>query len=560
MGLSLLMLAAQSFLWSQDALTAKERHAFNEKFFEAKAHDAKGDFDQAFQVYRSLHAMDPENALVNYELAQLYTNENREDSAIFHAEKASTLDPQNQWYTYLRAKVYEKFGYTQKQVQLYQSLLAQEPTSEEYRYELAQAYLANKQVKEALQELNKLEEQLGKNEALTDLKKNIYLNQGNLEKAVQEVHELIEVYPQTLEYYGTLGQLYSVNGFPEKALEVYQQMLQIDSLDPRPHLDLANYYRTKQNYAQSLYHLKIALRSNQLDLEKKIPVLLSLFNASATDTALRAEVYGIMEYLLKTDAQDPRIYTMYGDYLSRDGRDQEALESYKQALRLKGGQKFQIWEQVLLIQVQNDKYDSLAVYAPRAIESFPNQPLPYFFAGVAHAMLNKHQEAVYFLEDGLSYLFGNQRLKEQFYVQLAAAHHQLNNHSESDDYFEKALQINGNNPTALNNYAYYLSLRKENLDKALALTQKSNELSPDNPVFLDTWAWVLYQKGAYTQALQKMEKVMALLPIPDGEVLEHYGDILKANGLKAEALKQYQKALESGLASESLKAKIKALQ
>ena len=558
--LLLFALSPLAGLVAQNKLSPKERHVFNQKFFEAKAFDAKGDLDQAFKVYKELYEIEPKNALVNYELAQFYTENSKADEAVFHAEKASDLEPNNIWYIYLKARIYGQFGYTKKKVEVYESLVAKEPRSNEYRFELARAHLANNSPKDAIKQLNLLEKQMGKNEALSDQKKAIYLELGDVEGAVKEVQELIEAYPQTIEYYGSLGQLYSVNGFPEKAFAVYQKMLAIDSLDPRPHLDLANYYRANNNFPKSIYHLKVALRSRQMELEQKIPVLLSLFNASASDTTLRSQVYQIMEHLLITDAEDPRIYAMYGDYLSRDGRDTAALKSYKKALRLKGGQKFQIWEQVLLIEVQNEMYDSLAVHAPLAIEAFPNQPLPYFFGGVAQSMLGNYQEAVYSLEDGLNYVFGNQRLKEQFYVQLADAYHRLENHSKSDGYFEKALQVNSNNPTALNNYAYYLAVRKENLDRALELTVKSNNLSPESPVFLDTYAWVLYQRGEYALALEKIEKVFILQPKQEAEVLEHYGDILKANGKNQAALEQYKKAAALAEVSPEVAKKIKALQ
>jgi tetratricopeptide (TPR) repeat protein len=267
-----------------------------------------------------------------------------------------------------------------------------------------------------------------------------------------------------------------------------------------------------------------------------------------------------MEHLLNTDPEDPRIYAMYGDYLSRDGKDTAALESYKKALQFSDGQKFQIWEQVLLIEIQNEMYDSLALHAPQAIEVFPNQPLPYLFAGVAQTMLGDYQEAIYFLEDGLNYVLGNKRLKEQFYAQLADAYHRIKNHAKSDTYFDKTLQVNPNNATALNNYAYYLAVRKEKLDKALELIEKSNRLSPNNPVFLDTYAWVLYQKEDYTQALEKIEKVFELKADQEAEVMEHYGDILKANGKNQAALEQYQKAAALGEVGPAIAKKIKALQ
>ena len=113
-------------------------------------------------------------------------------------------------------------------------------------------------------------------------------------------------------------------------------------------------------------------------------------------------------------------------------------------------------------------------------------------AGIAFNEAKESEEAISYLENGLNYVVQNPNLKLEFYLQLAAAYHITKDHQQSDAYFDKALTINSENATALNNYAYYLSERGEKLEKALSLTQKSNSLSPNNPIFLDTWAWVLF--------------------------------------------------------------------
>src|SRR5690606_4581848 len=171
-------------------------------------------------------------------------------------------------------------------------------------------------------------------------------------------------------------------------------------------------------------------------------------------------------------------------------------------------------------------------------------------------MTKQLDESVEYLEAGLPYVIGNPRLKEQFYTQLADAYHQMEEHKQSDKYFDLALALNENNPTALNNYAYYLSVRNENLDKALRMSEKSNNLSPNNAIFLDTWAWILYQQKNYPKALEIIEKAMQYGGDKSGEVIEHYGDILYKNGMKDKALQQWQKAKAAGDASPAIDQKI----
>ena len=93
----------------------------------------------------------------------------------------------------------------------------------------------------------------------------------------------------------------------------------------------------------------------------------------------------------------------------------------------------------------------------------------------------------------------------------------------------------------LNNYSYYLALRKENLDKADKMSALLIKLFPENGNYLDTRAWVLFAEEKYKEARKVIEKVI------EGEHvsathLEHYGDILFQLGEVDLAVKQWQKA------------------
>lgn len=553
-------MAVSLFAAGQDGkaeeLSRKERHKFNEVFFEAEKEKTLGNLKDALELYEKLYKMSPDNATVAYEMARILATEGEQDEAITYAEKAVELEPENKWFLLMLGSIYRNFQYNEKEIEVFENLVQLDSTNPDYRYELAMAYYGNGKMDEAIGELNSLENLVGINQEISNQKKEIYLQQEDLDGAVNEIKSLIKAYPRNVEYRGTLAQLYLVNGFEEKALQVYEELMAVAPEDPRPHLDLAKLYRTQGNFEKSLFHLEKAMKSPNLDIDEKVPVLLSLFEASFVDSALQRSAYMMLDSIMKQNPTNPKAFAIYGDFLSRDGRNEEALQAYLKATELEGGNRFQIWEQILLIEIQGQMYDSLIEHGPRALEMFPNQPLPYFFTGVALSMKGKYNEAIGYLEDGLIYVLGNPRLKEQFYSQLAEAYHRLGEGESSNEYFDKALALNSQNPTTLNNYAYYLSESGENLDKALELTEKSNNLSPGNPTFLDTWAWVLYQRGDYEKALDKMEKVLELGGGESGEVLEHYGDILFKNGRTDEAVAQWRLAKTLGGTSENIDEKI----
>ena len=122
--------------------------------------------------------------------------------------------------------------------------------------------------------------------------------------------------------------------------------------------------------------------------------------------------------------------------------------------------------------------------------------------------------------------------------------------------FDKALALNPNDEQVLNNYAYFLTLAKIELDKALSMAERVVKKHPKNATYLDTLAWVLFQQKNFPDAARYMEEVMRLDSNPSGVMLEHYGDILYHLNRLPEALSWWKKAQESPEGSDKLALKI----
>ena len=150
------------------------------------------------------------------------------------------------------------------------------------------------------------------------------------------------------------------------------------------------------------------------------------------------------------------------------------------------------------------------------------------------------------------------QLKLQMLISLGDVSFELKNYERSDSAYEAALEIDPNNATVLNNYAFYLSERDDNLEKAERMSKKSNLLVDNNSAFIDTYAWIMFKMKNYKEALEWMEQAMVL---PDAqerpELLTHYGDILAKSGQQEKAIEQWQKALTKGGDKVSLENKIK---
>ena len=111
----------------------------------------------------------------------------------------------------------------------------------------------------------------------------------------------------------------------------------------------------------------------------------------------------------------------------------------------------------------------------------------------------------------------------------------------------------------LNNFAYYLSEEQRDLERALRMAERANELTPHSATYLDTHAWVLYRLGRYEEAQTVMRKALVLDRSNSSELLLHYGDILYALGQRFMAKTYWKRALEAGADGVKIEERLKFL-
>jgi Tfp pilus assembly protein PilF len=144
------------------------------------------------------------------------------------------------------------------------------------------------------------------------------------------------------------------------------------------------------------------------------------------------------------------------------------------------------------------------------------------------------------------------------YTLLGDVYNSAKQYTASDSTYDKALKLDPNNATLLNNYGYYLSVRGARLEDAERMSKKSLEIRKDEPTFLDTYGWILYKEGKYDKALEFIKKaITANGDNADGTVWEHLGDIyFKLNDVD-KAVDSWKKAKEKGTDSIDIDKKIK---
>jgi len=526
-------------------------------FIDATTAKLQGDTAKAKGLYESCLVKNPKHAASMYELAQLYFDANDFSSAARYAEQAAEIEPGNKWYKLLLVEIYGKANKKKELLETCQNLVKQEPGNVDYLYELSNAYLMNDDGNNAIKTYDKIEELLGVTEEISLQKERIFLILNKPDLAAAELEKLIKEFPdQETRYTSMIAEMYMDAGKPDQAANYYQKILSKDPENPYIHITLSDYYRKKGDKKRSFDELKLGFANPALDIDTKIRVLLTYFTASQAYEENKTDIMELAQILVKTHPGDPKAHSMYGDFLLDDKKYSEARDEYRKVIAVDSS-RYAVWESLLNIEIQLADYNAMESESIRAIELFPLFPVPYLFKGVALLEKKQYEASVESFNSGVKLVSVNNALLVNFYTYLGDAYNRLKNNRLSDESYEKALKLDPENSYVLNNYAYYLSLRNENLAKAETMSAKSVKLDAGNAANMDTYGWVLYKLGRYAEAAQWVEKAIAATPSPDADLLEHIGDIYFKLGDINKAVLNWQNALNVGPGSEFLEKKIK---
>lgn len=514
----------------------------------------KDEPDRALPVFEKLAQANPQDAASHYMVATALVKLEKFDDAIAASKKAYDLDKENIYYAQQLAELYAKRRKYAEAAQIYESLVAKNPENIQYGIELAAVYVFNDQFDKAIETYNTLEKSMGVTEEITHQKQQLYLRQNNLDKALNEAKKLIAAEPGEVGYRVELAEMLIANDRIVEAVAPLEEALKINPDEAQAHVLLADIYRRNGDVQKCNQELKLVFANPNLDADPKIRVLTGYLTMLKTDTEM-SEAVVLAKQLTETHPGESKAIVIYGDLLMRQGKKAEARDMYLKAASLDAS-VFQVWGAILQLDGQLNQADSMLVHSEKALEIFPNQGMFWYFNGTANLMKKNYKPAISALEEAQKIMGDKGELAPYILPQLGDAYNGLGEHVKSDSAYEMALKVNPDNDHVLNNYSYFLSLRKEKLDLALKMSERLVQQHQNNPTYLDTYAWVLYIRKDYKKAKEYLEKAMLDSSSVSGTIVEHYGDVLFKLGERDNAVAQWKKAKRMGETTELLDKKI----
>ncbi|MDR2858965.1 MAG: tetratricopeptide repeat protein [Mediterranea sp.] len=539
-------------------LSPDDQRKYDYFFLEAVRLKAKNEYDAAFDLFQHCLAINPHASSALFESAEIYFRLQQNALAEESLQKAVTYAPGNYWYSRTLVDIYRQQNKEQQALALLESMAQRFPERDEVLFELANMYSLSEEYDKVIHTLNRLEEKAGKTEQLSMEKFRIYLQTQNKEKAFKEIESLTEEYPMDMRYLTLLGDAYLQNKKEAEALEVYQKVLSIEPDNYPALFSLAGFYKQtgqKEHYEELLDSM---LYNNKVPDEMKAGIMQHFFLEPAETKRDTVKLTTIFERLMKQDIEDAQIPILYAQYLMSIGREEKAMPVFETILQYEPDN---MPARITLLNhaVRKENHEQIIKICEPGIEVFPQSPEYYYYLGLAYYLNNRQDDALKVYQAGLKNIDRNEfkGIISEFYSIIGDIYFQKKQRSDTYMAYDSALVYNPANIGVLNNYAYYLSTEHRDLDKAEEMSYKTLKKEPQNYTYLDTYAWILFEKGNYAEALIYIDDAIKNGGESSDTIVEHCGDIYYMNGDKAEALSFWLKAKKIGSESKTLDRKIK---
>ncbi|WP_165825427.1 tetratricopeptide repeat protein [Pedobacter yonginense] len=531
--------------------TSRDSNVVKQLFFAGLREKMTENYVLASTNFSKIISLDPDNHAALFELANANLRQDKLQEAEQAVKQAIKLNATNPWYWRLLGEVYKRTNKMSELVDVFTQLIRLQPENDSYYFDKANAQFLSGQVEASKKTYDEIEVKFGTSSDLTRAKQR-FLQKGGATDS--DIIKLLEGNQADVKNYLYAAGLLLQKGNDAEALNVLIKAQKLEPNNFEVNLALADIYRKQKNDDAAFASLKLAFESAEMPLDEKVKIIAGLF-PKLDQPAVRQNVTELSKIVASKNPASAKALALYGDVLYQQNKLADALVQYQLALK-QSEQVYVVWEQVINIQTLLGHYDDALKVGDEALTIYPNQAGLYYYMAYAEFKTGKFEAAQTNLKNALQLDVENKSLQAQVYALQGDIFINQNNFAAAKTAFEKAISIEPDNYLIMNNYAFYLALKNDDLVKAAKYAETAANAMPNNSSVADTYAFILFKQQKYDLAKIWIEKALQNNSSKSGVYLERYGDILYMKGDKEEALIQWQKAKQAGNGSELLNKKI----
>lgn len=546
---------AQTLAQEPDDVQRKYNILFNEAMLQRQ----RGHHDATFDLLNRCLELKPDASEACFFLAQYYAEMKNTDKALELFKRASDLSPKDMTYMETLGRTYIGKGQYVEAIPVFEKMYEQDKSREDLLETIYRLYIQEKDYQKAVGVLDKIETVDGKSERISLAKSALYVQMGDHQSAVEAVKSLSEEHPYDMDYRTLYANTLMGNGELEEAHDVLKQILAEEPDNTKAQQSLRTYYIHMEDdeAVDSLTHC--ILMNKHTNTEDRVYMLRQLIGENERESGDSTVILNVFNNVLSQPEPDVEVAMLKAAYMDLKKMPKDSIAT---ALRqvLKMAPDYAPARLQLVQYAWEDNDDASIISLCQAARQYnPEEMAFYYYQGMAYYRIDDKDHALDAFKNGISVINDDSspEIVSDFYAVLGDLLFQKDREQEAYAAYDSCLQWKPDNIGCMNNYAYYLSLKGKNLERAEEMSFKTIKAEPRNATYLDTYAWILFMQGRYAEARIYIDQALQNDSTLGAVVTEHAGDIYMMAGDADGAIKLWQQALAQDPGNKLLARKIK---
>ena len=529
-------------------------------YLQAQSEKNRGNYDAFYDLLAYAHEIDPGNTAVSFYLGMCKIRMNNTTKTLCEdglalMKQHFEAQPEDLYETTFYSDANMQLGKPEEALRAIKLLNEHNPNRIELQMRLAEAYSRSGDYVQSNATYDSIEALFGDAIQITSSKIDNYMAMNDSAGALKEMRGLLATAPRNDSYNIAMSGLFQHYGMNDSAMYYLDRAQEYAPGNGYIYLARAEYYNMagdSAGYEQQIYN---ALTAQQLDVDSKLGVLLGYIHQQLAKEDTTQRINDLFTVLIQQHPHEARIHQLYSEYFFAKKDYKGAIEQLGYSLDVNPTDA-DGWRNLVILNMMDDNYPDAVKASEKALEYNPdNLDLLGYVAGCYHQM-KEYDKAISTYEKTLALVdSADVEKRAELITGMGDTYSEMKDSVKTVECYEHALRLDPNSSGTLNNYAYYLAQRGENLDRAERMAALAVKDDPENANFIDTYAWVFFAKKDYNMALLYIKS--AVEKDDDNHLLEHYGDILWFNNEKEAAVEQWTKALEQDPDNELLQRKVK---
>ena len=528
-------------------------------FNEAMLQRQKGNNDAAFDLLDRCRELKNDAPEVYFFLAQYYTKIKNNDKALDYFKKAASLSPENITFMETLAHAYAAKEMYEEAAEVVEKMYQQDKSRQELLEMLYGLYIEQEKFTKAIDVLERMEIIDGKSERISLAKSALYMQMNDRQKAVAAMKELSDEHPYDMNYRTLYANTLISNGDLEEAHDILTKILQEEPGHVKAQQSLRTYYNMMSDSEASDSISRAILLNRRAEINDKIILLRQLISENEAHGGDSTQILKLFNEMMQLPQPDADIAEMKAAYMDLKKMPKDSVASALEKVLELAPDRASARLQLVQFAWENNNDQRIIELCKMARQYNPEEMAFYYFQGLAYYRIDEKDNALEAFRNGIN-VIDNQSspdIVSDFYSMMGDLLYIKGREKEAFAAYDSCLQWKPDNIGCLNNYAYYLSTKGKNLQKAEQMSYKTIKAEPKNATYLDTYAWILFMQERYAEAKIYIDQALQNDSTPGAVITEHAGDIYALTGDIQGAIDLWKKAYKEDKENKLLARKIK---